>query len=114
MHIGESLIATAATSVYSPWFPRGSDNAIFTFETIASFGTPGFTVDVYHRNADEAGNGAAATGVGSWTTVGTTFQYRRYDNLKEMVRFKFNLAPTGTSGVLYRMLDPTWFNKASS
>ncbi|MBK8099554.1 MAG: hypothetical protein IPK26_20790 [Planctomycetes bacterium] len=120
MHIGQWLVTAGAKTVKvrSPWFPRGADNAVFTYEEIETVGAPSFGVSVFHRSVDDTGNGVAATGEGSgWSAVsGSNFKYRRYNGLKEMVRFEFELSgETETmDAVLYRMLAPTWFDKVAA
>ncbi len=118
MHIGQWLVTnnTKTVRVKSAWFPRGADNAVFTYEEIETVGSPTLTVKVFHRSIEETGSGAVATGEGSgWSSIsGTGFKTRRYDALKEMVRFEFELTGTSASldAMLYRVLAPTWFNTA--
>ncbi len=120
MNIGQLLVVEEGGQivVFSPWFLKGADNAIFTYEEIQMIGSPTFLVEVFHRKQEETGNGSAATGEGSgWLTAGS-FMHRRYNNLKELVRFRFTLTSSNSGeafeSMLYRMLQATWFDKASS
>lgn len=60
MNIGTLLITLApgtAQEYFTPWFPKGADNAVFTYEIIrqnfGTGGTPGFTVAVYTKNRED-------------------------------------------------------------
>lgn len=127
MHIGTLLMTfgTTAHEYYTPWFPKGADNAYFTYEIIrknlGGGATPGsFTVAVYTKNREDVGSqGDPNTAVsGSWTQLtGTDFYEFKAENLKQLVRFKITLqggtsAPTGQEGLVYRILPPTWYDKA--
>ena len=46
MNIGHTLLAD--TKVFSPWFPREADNAVFTFEQIKLTTGATFTVNGQH------------------------------------------------------------------
>ena len=104
MNVGQTLEAGAV--VWSPWFPRGADNGVFTYELIDTGASATLTVAVFHKNTDETGPGADTSA--SWADVdsNTNFQAAKVTDLKEMVRFKYTAA---TSWVLYRMLTPQWF-----
>ena len=119
MHIGQWLMTETGAGkikVFSPWFPRGGDNAIFTYEKIFLIGGQTFTVKVVHKIIDTAGDGAVATAASGWNWTnasGTSLWTARYDKLKELVRFQFELEATDdVARILYRMLNPTWFNDA--
>ena len=110
MYIGQYL--PVGSDVYSPWFPREADNAIFTFETIDkdTASSPDLTVKVYHKNTETAGPGAELTAASAFASIDSTkYESGRFTGLKEMVRFKFSV--TG-SWVLFRMLQPTWYDTA--
>ena len=121
MHIGPTLVTleTGAKHYYTPWFPRGGDNAYFTYEVIQKFlatgGSPGFTVTVYTKNVEDPGSEGTSF---TFTQIGSTAFYEAAcANLKQLVRFKITIAP-GTDltiyaqGVTYRFLPPTWCDKA--
>jgi len=127
MYIGETIMAGA--NVLSPWFPRQDDNAIFTWEEIQATGDAALTLTIWHKNHDEIGPGTEIAT--AWTTVETDFRYIQVDGLKELIRFEFTVSGDVASGgvtvqsfgedtplvmnsvnwVLYRMFEPTWFNK---
>ena len=113
MHIGELLLTSGSNSTLTPWFSRQADNARFTYETIYSIGSPTFTVEVLHKNKEDLGPGTS-WGTLSWTTIGA-FKAATAAGLKEMVRFRLSVSVgSGTAGVLYRFLEPTWFDQASN
>lgn len=129
MHIGQWIVGSNASGVtpveiYSPWFPRGADNAIFTMEVIADVNPAGtnklgLDVDVFEKNTEDVGDGAVVSG-STFSTMNTVGFYKTpvIEGLKELVRFKYSFAPTGTgvivAAALYRMLPPTWFSDASA
>jgi hypothetical protein len=97
----------------SPWFPRGSDNAIFSYQVIREIvGGDSMTVTVYHKNKDEAGRGEVHSSP-TWLSDGpdNSVKYAQFDAVRELVRFAF--AGAGTFGVVFRMLPPTWFDDAN-
>ena len=115
MHVGQWLVASnssGATKVFSPWFPRGADNAVFTYESIKTVGSATLTITVVHKNREDTGNGTSAGD--TWTAVaGSAFKTQTILQLKELVRFEFELtSSSGDAFCLYRMLAPTWFNDA--
>lgn len=91
---------------FTPWFPRVSDNAIFTFERIFSTLAIEETVEVFHKNAEDAGVGSA---VAPFSQLGSTdlFEAACVD-LKEMVRLRIQLKDT-TGWLHFRFLPPTWY-----
>lgn len=125
MNIGTLLVTLASESAevyFTPWFPKGADNAYFTYELIRKnlgTGTPlgAFTVEVYTKNREDAGSQGTSVS-GSWTLLtGTDFYEFKAENLRQLVRFKVTLQgghtpPAGQEGVVYRFLPPTWYDKA--
>mgnify|MGYP001262210476 CR=1 FL=1 len=124
MHIGTQLMTfgTSSQEYFTPWFPRGADNALFTYEIIRKnlgTGSPtgAFTVAVYTKNREDVGSQGTAVSGGWGQYTGTDFYEFRAENLRELVRFKVTLQgggtpPTGQEGVVYRFLPPTWYDKA--
>jgi hypothetical protein len=122
MNIGTQLmvIGSGAKTYYTPWFPKGADNAHFTCEIIhQNLGTSGgtVTITVYNKNREDAGIESQSPFTFSFSQLGTTgFYEAACANLKQLVRFKITVTPgTGTSdpqGVCYRFLPPTWYDKA--
>lgn len=119
MHIGTTLMAmgsTATRTYYTPWFPRGTDNAVFTYEVIQALVTAAgtFEITVLHKDTEDPGaEGTVLVATGSFTQIGTSgFFHGVGKDIKELVRFKIVLKPTGVSdGVVYRFLPPTWYPK---
>jgi hypothetical protein len=119
MHIGTQLmvIGTGARVYYTPWFPKGADNAILIYEIIhkSLTGSPAstFTVTGYTKNVEDAGSEGTSF---SFTSLGSDFFQANPTNLKQLVRLKITLTPgtgvTGPDGVCYRFLPPTWYDKA--
>jgi hypothetical protein len=117
---------TTATEQYSPWFPRGGDYGLFTLEVTAvgGGGTPTLTVEMYHKNSSETGDGALAAGNMSFarTTTGrTTVDFANaagsspaFGGFEELVRYKFRIsggASSVTTWATFRMLAPIWYDK---
>ena len=76
MFEAQLLIAKdSAYEVYSPWFPRGGDRAIFTGEVVELNGAV-LEVKAYTKKSNEEGNGSDVT---SATTV-TMNAVGRYSN----------------------------------
>lgn len=111
------VIGTSAKSYDTPWFPKGADNAVFTYEIIhQNFGSGGgITVTVYTKNREDAGS--EGTSFTSFSQLGSTGLFEKScANLKQLVRLKITVtpgsSPTGPEGACYRILPPTWFDTA--
>lgn len=125
MNIGTLLVTfgSSAQEYFTPWFPKGADNAWFTYEIIRqNFGTggspsPGFSVEVFTKNREDVGGQGTAVGV-TFTQLGSTgFYHGQATNLRQLVRFKITVKggttpPSGQEGVVHRFLPPTWYDKA--
>lgn len=122
MHIGTLLMTLGGESTeeyYTPWFPKGADNAVFTYEIIRqNFGSGGqIKIDVFTKNREDIGSNGTSKGTIGTNFSGTTFYEQAFTDLRELVRFKITLTPgsskpTGQEGVVYRILPPTWYDKA--
>lgn len=123
MNIGTLLITFGSSTqeYFSPWFPKGADNAYFTYEIIRqNFGTggsPGFSVEVFTKNREDVGSQGTAASVTFAQIGSTSFYHGPATNLRQLVRFKITVkggttAPAGQEGVVYRILPPTWYDKA--
>ena len=106
------------TAVYSPWFPRGADNGRFTAELIrlVGSGTAKLVVRLFHKNAD-ADASYDGTEVDATKTIQITAEGTRttteWTGLRELVRYKIEVTETASGGdvwILFRMLDPVWFD----
>lgn len=118
MHIGTSLMAmgsTAARTYYTPWFPRGAENGVFTYEVIQALAGAGtFSVTALHKNREDQGaEGTSLVASAAFSQIGTSGIYHGVaTGIKELVRFKLVVTPVGVSdGVVYRFLPPTWYPK---
>lgn len=117
MHIGTQLmvIGTGTRTYFTPWFPKGADNAIMIYEIIHKLasGAPTFTVTGYSKNVEDAGSEGTSF---SFSSIGSDFYRATPTNLKQLVRFKITLAPgaggNGPEGVCYRFLPPIWHDTA--
>lgn len=99
-------------TIYSPWFPRGGDNLRATLELIKNVGSLTLTVKVWTKAAEAAGDGTEITA----TTISTSTEERKTaeweGGLQELVRYQFVVSAGANDGegVLFRMLDPVWFD----
>jgi hypothetical protein len=97
---------------YSPWFPRGADNAVFVAEILKdTFGGSPLEIIVYTKNAEDEGSGA--TEVATLLSLTGGFVQSDVTGLKELVRFgmRFKAGAVG-QGAEFRILPPTWYDKA--
>ena len=91
--------------VYSPWMPRGGDNAIFHVEYIDGGAT--LDIGIVDKNSDTTGNGTEVATFTQLTAAG--IGSKPVSGLKELVRFKFTAG--GASGtVLLRTLTTVWYD----
>ena|SRR5688500_13941563 len=98
------------TSVYSPWFPRQGDVALFTLE-IGAVSSVTLTVEVATKNTEDPGDGTLVGGSISRGTVGRSATTWGPTDLEELVRFKFTAVGDGVGDwVLFRMLPAVWFD----
>ena len=111
MYIGQTLLE--GSNVFSPWLSREADNAIFSYEIIKSGGTPTFTVQVWHKNEEETGEGSLYDSNLSWTQIGSSGIWTATcTGLKELVRFEYDVTGSSGDSILFRMLESTAYNKA--
>lgn len=110
--------AFVGLSVLGGWMNRQADNARFSFQVIGYGGaaspTVTITIRVYHKNADDPGDGTPITSPTITFIAGTdaigTVKVAEWSDLKELVRFEYVV--TGTQGhwVHFQHLAPVWFN----
>ena len=108
MIIGQTVFGG---TFYSPWFPRQGDSAVFTAESINSFGTLTFKMQTKNREqADSAASyvsGASSSIYGTINTgsfIGTAMGTA----LLELVRFEYTIASATSNWVHFRVLPPAW------
>jgi hypothetical protein len=107
-------LSTSAKVYYTPWFPKGADNAVFTMERLEhTFGTSALAVTVYHKNREDEGS-APGSAVATFTNLsGTSFYEASCTGLKELVRFRLAFTASAVGqGVILRFLAPTWYSTA--
>jgi hypothetical protein len=103
------------TVVFSPWVPREGDNMALVFEVTAAHNAD-FTVEVFQRDADDAGDGTAYPAQ-SYQVTGTGRELQFWLGLKEVVRFKIALTPNNDQEMawgLFRFIKPAWFETAKT
>jgi len=113
MFEAQLLIAkSSAYEIYSPWFPRGGDNAIFTADVIE---LDGAAVTIYADTKSSQDDGAG-TPVTSGTSiaansVGRTSNEWDAAEFKDLVRYRFSISGDNPGNwILFRMLPPQWFD----
>ena len=103
----------SAVEVYGVWIPRKGDNVRFTTEVVKNYGTD-FTVEVFQKNYEDAGDGATTATSSTWNAVEGR-QTMELLGCKEVVRLRVSLnrhgdLPSADIGhVLFRFLQPVWF-----
>lgn len=119
MFDAQNLISDgSAVKVFSPWFPRGGDNVRVLVDVLAIVdtggGAPQLDVDLFHKNADDEGDGTANGSAIAMTATGRN-TIKEWTAIKEMVRFRFTFDTSGSLAlVFFRMLPPSWFDAAST
>jgi hypothetical protein len=103
-----------AIAIFSPWFPRGGDNAYFTLEVVAiSSANMTVEVEVFHKTREDTGDGTQLGSAWDRTAVGR--EAAEFTGLKEMVRFKYTFtSASGTQWATFRMLQPVWFDTVAT
>lgn len=105
-------INTGAQTFYTPWFPRGADNAVFTLEKQQDTFSTVMSVSVESKNREDEGSAPFAD-VATFTALAGNFFEASCTGLKELVRFKMTFTANAVGqGVVYRFLPPTWYDTA--
>jgi hypothetical protein len=107
------IVKSSAYKIFSPWFPRQGDNAMFTVETVKQNGSPTLSVKAFTKNSEDTDDGTATTG-GPTLTASATAGGRDTDtwsqNLEETVRYEYEISGDAGDWILFRMLPPVWFD----
>lgn len=110
------LIVTDANApeVFSPWFPRQADNAVFTLEIVAKQGSTKLTVQLFTKTTDDAGDGGAVASPTDVGSVGRT-ALPQEGEMQTLVRYRYT-ASAGSAGdwILFRLLPPVWYDTVKS
>lgn len=103
---------TSQQTYYTPWFPKGADNAMFALEKVLDTIAGGITVTVFTKNREDEGS-APGSAVGTFASLSGAFHEVACQGLKDLVRFRivFTASAAG-QGVICRFLPPTWFDTA--
>ena len=107
--------AAGKVTLWSPWFPRAADDAIFTYEEMVNDGGT-LVVKVFGKDTEEPGDGTEVTGSSFSQISGTNFYKTAVvAGMPELVRFRYELTrdEADPASVLFRMLSPTWFDQAT-
>lgn len=120
MWMNTEIIAlnTSQQTYYTPWFPKGADNALLMMELIANTiptGAGAVTATVWTKNLEDEGSapGSAAATFTSLTGATLGFFEAACTGLKQLVRFQVTFrADAVGQGVIYRFLGPTWYDTA--
>ena len=95
------------TPVYSPWTERGGDYLRASVEFID--GTGELTIEVATKNHTDPGDGTVISGTSIFID-GAGSETEQWTELKEMVRYKITTGGTSGKWVLFRILEPVWFD----
>ena len=107
-----------AVKLFSPWFPRGGDyvRVLVDVTTILDTGggTPQLDIDLFHKNADDEGDGIANGSAITMNAAGRN-TIKEWTAIKELVRFRFTFDTSGSlAWVIFRMLPPSWFDSSTT
>lgn len=123
----DSQLLMGGSVIFSPWFPRGADSARMTLDVtaISTGGSPQITVEVFTKNSEDAGDGENSSAVTGDNIIRTLVGRTTHEwdsevlikvmpianlGLRELVRYKYTIADIDSDWVLFRMLDPVWYD----
>ena len=113
-----SVPGTDAISLWGPWMTKGGDHAVMTYEVMSDVGGGNtFGVEVWTKaREDRSSEGTQIASTSDFTNYGgTNFYAATVEDFDEMFRVKISFeAGEGGGSLIYRFLDPTWFNKGGS
>lgn len=95
--------------LYSPWFPRGGDNARFTVDVVAvSAGS--LTIRAFTKSAEDEGPGTDAHAATTIIKAAVGRESNYWDGtFKDLVRYKYAISGAEAGDwILFRMLTPQW------
>lgn len=104
---GSGSVTPTNTVVYSPWFSRRADNALFTLDVVAISASASITVRAFHKNTEDTGDGTLVGTIATRTTSGRTTT--SIAGLKEQVRYEYSVGSGTSKWVMFRMLAPAWY-----
>ena len=106
----QAQLLMGGSTIYGPWMERQADNISMTAEAV-EISSATFKVELWTKNSEDTGDGSNANATKSierTTTGRSSLEY--VGDLKEWVRYKYTVVGQSTTWVLFRMLDPTWFD----
>ena len=118
----QAQILNGGDKVYSPWMARGGDALRATLEVVAVSGAT-IKIELWTKNSDEAGDGDDADSANGVNIEESTVGRKTEDwnkqvtstvGIKELVRYKITVSGTSGDWVLFRMLDPVWYDNVKT
>ncbi|MEZ4495176.1 MAG: hypothetical protein R3C29_17910 [Dehalococcoidia bacterium] len=111
-------LKSATYKLYSPWMERQGNYLAVLLSMDQFSGTPRLGLDVFHKDRNEAGDGASVGGTPITITASVIPGNTVVSGLKELVRYEFTIYGSSVSGTtgdwfLFRVLDPVWWEAAS-
>ena len=114
----EAQLLKVASTVYSPWFPRGGCSITATLEVIEIDGSDiTINVEIFTKASEAAGAGTdAEAGTDITRTLGDgpgRTSETWVGKVNDLVRYKFTVVNESSEDpgwVLFRMLPPQWFD----
>jgi hypothetical protein len=100
--------------VFGVWIPRKGDNVRSVVDVVFNLHT-NFTVAIFHKNYEDAGDGASASVSASYSDSETGRKTMELLGAKELVRFRLtlergeSLEDVDVGIVFFRFLEPAWF-----
>jgi hypothetical protein len=119
----EAQLLPGGVTIFGPWMNRQADNVRCTVEVVALASSPTLEVSLETKNSEDAGDGQVTGGPTlSASSVGrVTDEWDSQDlvnggstGLLELVRYKYVTIGDSTDWVLFRMLNPNWFDSVKA
>ena len=112
-----SLPGTNTVSLWGQWMTKGGDLAVMTYEIVSTIGGGNvFGIEIWTKSReDRSSEGTQIASTGDFTNYsGTNFYTATVDDFEELYRVKVVFEADGGGSLLYRLLEPTWFNKGGT
>ena len=107
-------VTSAGNYVLGPWMERGGDNGMFAIDVIAISLAGGFPIRISldTKASEDAGNGTATGGLSLEVTATGRTPGTQTGGMKELVRYRysFNIKAGSEDWILFRMLQPSWYD----
>ncbi len=111
-----SIPDTNTMALWGAWLSKGGDHAVMTYEILSSIGSSNvFDIEVWTKAREDRSSEGTKISTGSFAQYGSTnFYTATIDDFEELFRIKIVFEATDGGSLIYRMLEPTWFNKAGT